>query len=126
MATFKKFEDIQAWQKARKIAVQIYLLSGKGEFGKDFELRGQIRRSSVSIMSNIAEGQGRRTDRDFAHFLNISLGSLAETKSHMYLSLDLGYVSEEIFADIYEKLDEIGRMVFGLVSHLRDFSSQTS
>ena len=72
-------------------------------------------------MSNIAEGQGRRTDRDFAHFLNLSLGSLAETKSHMYLALDLGYASETSFHEIYETLDEIGKMVFSLVSHLRSF-----
>ena len=118
MPTFKRF-DIQAWQKARKISVEVYKISGKGEFGKDYDLRSQIRRSATSVMSNIAEGQGRRTDKDFAHFLNISLGSLAETKSHMYLALDLGYVSEEVFNDLYLKLDEVGRMVFSLVSHLR-------
>jgi len=66
-----------------------------------------------------AEGQGRRTDKDFAHFLNISLGSIAETKSHLYLALDLDYLSQEDFDKIYEMLDEIGRMVFSLVSHLR-------
>ena len=120
MGTFKRFEDIQAWQEARKLVLQVYLLSGKDEFARDFELRGQIRRSSTSIMANIAEGQGRRTDRDFAHFLNICLGSLAETKSHMYLALDLGYVSEDAFADVYDKLDEVGRMVFSLISHLRN------
>ena len=119
MATFKRFEDIQAWQKARRLAVEVYKLSGEGEFGQDYDLRKQIRRSSTSIMSNIAEGQGRRTDRDFAHFLNIALGSVAETKSHMYLALDLGYVTEDLFAGVYEVLDEIGRMVFSLVSHLR-------
>jgi four helix bundle protein len=120
MATFKRFEDIQAWQKARIVAKDIYIASGKGEFGKDFELRGQIRRSGVSIMANIAEGQGRRTDKDFANFLNMSLGSLAETKSHLYLALDLGYVNQEIFAELYAKLDEIGRMVFALNTHLRE------
>jgi four helix bundle protein len=119
MATFKRFEDIQAWQKARKVTVDIYKLSGKSEFGKDFDLRSQIRRSCSSIMSNIAEGQGRRTDRDFAHFLNISLGSVAETKSHMYLAMDLDYVSEESFMIIYDKLDEIGKMIYGLSAHLR-------
>ena len=87
MATFKRFEDIQAWQKARIIAKDVCIASGIGEFGRDFELRGQIRRSAISIMSNIAEGQGRRTDKDFAHFLNISLGSTAETKSHLYWRL---------------------------------------
>ena len=119
MATFKRFEDIQAWQKARRLTVEIYKLSGQGEFGRDYDLRSQIRRSSSSIMSNIAEGQGRRTDRDFAHFLNIALGSVAETKSHMYLAMDLGYIAESIFAEIYENLDEIGKMTFGLCAHLR-------
>jgi len=70
-------------------------------------------------MANIAEGQGRRTDRDFAQFLNIALGSLAESKSHMYLAMDLGYVNEVTFKEIYEKLDEVGRMVYSLISHLR-------
>ncbi len=120
MATFKKFEDIQAWQKARIIAKEIYIASGKGEFGKDFDLRSQIRRSVVSIMANIAEGQGRRTNKDFANFLNISLGSVAETKSHFYLALDLGYVNQMIFDEIYEKLDEVGRMIFSLSNHLRE------
>ncbi|HSI87569.1 MAG TPA: four helix bundle protein, partial [Pyrinomonadaceae bacterium] len=64
-------------------------------------------------------GQGRRTDRDFAHFLNIALGSVAETKSHMYLALDLAYVSQSDFHEIYEQLDELGRMIFGLIKHLR-------
>jgi len=119
MPTFRRFEDIHAWQRARTITKDIYLLSGRGDFGRDFDLRSQIRRSSNSIVSNIAEGQGRRTDKDFAHFLNISLGSVAETKSHMYLALDLCYVPQESFDEIYARLDEIGRMVFGLIEHLR-------
>jgi four helix bundle protein len=119
MATFKKFEDIQAWQKARIIAKEIYISSGTGEFGKDFDLRSQIRRSAVSIMSNIAEGQGRRTNKDFANFLNISLGSVAETKSHLYLALDLEYFNQISFDETYQKLDEVGRMIFALSNHLR-------
>lgn len=120
MATFRRFEEIQAWQKARILARGIYTLSGGGDFGKDFELRNQVRRSSVSIMSNIAEGQGRRTDKDFANFLNMAMGSVAETKSHLYLALDLGYVGEKEFEELYGKLDEIGRMIFSLSSHLRN------
>jgi four helix bundle protein len=119
MATFKRFEDIQAWQKARIIAKDVYIASGIGEFGRDFDLRSQIRRSGTSIMSNIAEGQGRRTDKDFAHFLNISLGSTAETKSHLYLALDLNYIEKNLFDDIFGKFDEVGRMIFALSEHLR-------
>lgn len=84
MATFKRFEDIQAWQKARVLTKDIYYLTKQNEFSKDYDLRSQIRRSSVSIMTNIAEGQGRRTNKDFANFLNISLGSISETRiSHL-------------------------------------------
>lgn len=119
MATFKRFEDIQAWQKARIVAFDIYKICATGELAKDFDLRSQIRRSAASIMANIAEGQGRRTDKDFANFLNIALGSVAETKSHLYLALDLEYITLADFDNIYEKLDEIGRMVFSLSSHLR-------
>jgi four helix bundle protein len=126
MASFKRLEDIQAWQKARITSKQIYAESSEGDFGRDFELRSQIRRSAVSIMSNIADGQGRRTDRDFANFLNIALGSTAETKSHLYLSLDLGYIAQDFFDEVYSKLDEVGRMVFSLSTHLRDSSSRTS
>ena len=121
MATFRRFEDIKAWQKARLLVKEIYLASGKGAFARDFDLRSQIRRSATSIMANIAEGQGRRSDRDFAHYLNISLGSVAETKSHLYIAVDLEYIDEAVFEMTYEKLDEIGRMVFGLVEHLRGF-----
>ena len=94
-------------------------MTKQGEFSKDYDLRSQIRRSSVSIMTNIAEGQGRRTDKDFANFLNISLGSIAETKSHIYLALDLDYINQPVFEDVYQKLDEIGKMVFALSNHLR-------
>lgn len=119
MATFKKFEDIQAWQKARILTKKIYQITQEGTFVKDFDLRSQIRRSSISIMANIAEGQGRRSDKDFANFLNISLGSIAETKSHIYIALDLNYINQTNFDEIYKEIDEIGKMTFALCSHLR-------
>lgn len=119
MATFSKFEDIQVWQKARNLSGQVYKITSNGHFSQDFDLRRQIRRSCVSIMANIAEGQGRRSDKEFANFLNISLGSVAETKSHLYLALDLGYLEKPAFDAIYEKLDEVGRMTFALCKHLR-------
>jgi four helix bundle protein len=130
MATFRRFEDIQAWQKARSLARDIYMASAREAFAKDSDFRKQLRRSAVWVMANIAEGQGRRSDRDFANFLNISLGSVAETKSHLYLALDLDYIDQPFFDITYEKLDEIGRMIFGLVAHLRQIglskTSQTS
>ena len=120
MATFNRFEDIQAWQKARILTKIIYQITKETEFSKDYDLRSQIRRSSISIMANIAEGQGRRTNKDFANFLNISLGSISETKSHIYIALDLEYINQAIFDDVYRKLDEVGKMVFALSGHLRE------
>ncbi len=119
MAGFSKFEDIKAWQKARVVAKKVYELTSQGGFSKDFGFRDQIRRSSVSIMANIAEGQGRKSDKEFANFLNFAHGSVAETQSHLYIALDLTYINEGDFKDIYFLLDEIAKMTMGLMKHLR-------
>ena len=119
MPTFKKLEDIHAWQKARQITRMIYQLTNNGMFAKDFGLRNQIQRASVSIMANIAEGFGRRSDKEFANFLNMAHGSAAETQSHLYVALDLGYVEQESFDQLYALLDEVSRMILGLAQHLR-------
>lgn len=114
MAIFKRFEDIIAWQKARTVTRQIYLASTRGEFARDFELRSQLRRASVSIMANIAEGFGRKSDREFANFLNIAHGSAYEVQSDLYVALDLNYLDLETFNDLYQQLDEICRILFSL------------
>ena len=72
-----------AWQKARVLTAKVYLATSDGAFAKDFGLRDQIRRSAISVMANIAEGFGRRTNREFANFLVIPHGSAAETQSHL-------------------------------------------
>ena len=118
MSTFKRFEDIQAWQKARQVTNLIYAVTKKEQFSRDFGLRDQIRRASVSIMANIAEGFARRSDKDFAHFLNISRSSSAEVQSHLYVAIDQGYIEENEFNEIYLALEETSKMIFGLVRHL--------
>jgi four helix bundle protein len=118
MSTFKRFEDTQAWQKAREVTSLVYSISKHGQFGRDFGLRDQIRRSSVSVMANIAEGFSRRSDKDFAYFLNISRSSAAEVQSHLYVALDQGYIEVADFEMIYSKLEETSRMIFGLARHL--------
>jgi four helix bundle protein len=112
MASFQRFEDIKAWQKARELNRTIYAITSKDSFSRDYGLRDQIRRASVSIMANIAEGFGRRTNKDFANFLVIAHGSAAETQSHLYVALDLKYISDEIFQDLYQLLDEISRILW--------------
>jgi len=119
MATINRFEDIIGWQKARQLNTSVYAITAQGAFAKDFGLRDQIRRSSVSIMANIAEGFGRKSDKEFANFLNYAHGSAAETQSHLYVALDLKYLSQEQFDTLYRMLDETSRIVMGFSKHLR-------
>ncbi len=114
MAAFTRFEDILAWQKARSVTKLIYDESRKGEFSRDFDLCRQIRRAAISIMANIAEGFGRHSDKDFANFLNIAHGSAYEGQSHLYVALDLKYMTNEKFEELYNALGEICRMLFAL------------
>ena len=97
----------------------IYAATGNGSFAKDFGLRSQIQRASVSIMANIAEGFGRRSDKEFANFLNMAHGSVSETQSHLYVALDLHYTDQVTFTKLYELLDEISRMTLALAQRLR-------
>ena len=124
MATFKRFEEIQAWQKARLATKRVHQVSKSNEFAKDFGLGNQIRRAAVSVMANIAEGNGRRTNKDFASFLVQAHGSAAEVQSHLYVALDLEYLGQEDFNEIYELFDEVSRMLMALARHLRN-SQQT-
>ena len=119
MPTFRRIEDIEAWQKARSLAKAIYAVSGKGGFGKDFGLRDQIRRSSVSVMSNIAEGFERSGDGDFARFLTIAKGSAGEVKSQLYVAYDQGYLDESGFNELVKKVDETARKIGSLIGYLR-------
>lgn len=122
MPTFKKFEDIKTWQKAREVTRLVYKISRDKEFARDFGLRDQIRRASVSIMVNIAEGHGRRSDKEFANFLNMARGSVEEVQSHLYVALDQSYIEQTDFSHLYDLLEEISRMVVALSQHLRGIS----
>jgi len=119
MATFSRLEDIQVWQKARQLTRRIYEVTANGKFAQDYGLRNQIQRAGVSIMANIAEGFGRRSDKEFANFLNMAHGSASEVQSHLYVALDLTYISDGTFAELNGLLDEISRMSLVLAQHLR-------
>ena len=88
MATFHRFEDIDAWQKARELTRAVYAASRSGSFSKDFALRDQIRRASISVMSNIAEGFERGGNKEFRQFLSTAKGSAGEVRAQRYVALD--------------------------------------
>jgi four helix bundle protein len=119
MARIERFEDIEAWKLAREATRRIYLLSSDGEFYRDYGLKDQIRRSSVSTMGNIAEGFEREGNREFVNFLGIAKGSCAETRSHLYVALDQNYIDEIQFREAYDCLEEAGRKIGGFMSFLK-------
>lgn len=110
----KRFEDLIAWQKARKLTRTIYQVSQQGAFAKDFGLSGQIQRAAVSIMSNIAEGYERDSRREFYRFLSIAKASCAEVRSQLYIAFDNGYLEQIIFDKAIDQAEEVGRIVGGL------------
>ena len=118
MAGIKRFEDIKAWQKARDLNNEIYNITNTGAFSKDFTLQNQIRKASISVMLNIAEGFGRKSDREFRQFLVYANGSSLEVQSTLYIALDQKYVSKEKFDNLYSKISEISKMIQNLSKYL--------
>lgn len=119
MKKIEKFEYIVAWQKARILTQQIYGCSKVGTFARDFGLRDQVQRASVSTMANIAEGFERGGDKEFIQFLSTAKGSCGEVKSHLYVAMDQSYVSDEQFKGLYQQADEVSRLVAGFMGYLQ-------
>ena len=122
MATFKNFTDIDAWQRARALTNAIYVVSKNGSFSKDFGLRDQMRRASVSIMANIAEGFGRSGSAEFQQYLAIAKGSTCEIVSHLYVALDQGYITRREFAENTRLAEETANLIGGLMKYIRQSS----
>ena len=119
MATIERFEDVQAWQKARGLVREIYQACAAGRLSRDFGLKDQLCRAAVSSMSNVAEGFARISDRDFAHFLDIARGSVLEVQSLLYVALDVGYIEKSDFERLYQVADETASLIGGFTSYLR-------
>jgi four helix bundle protein len=119
MSSFKRFEDIQAWQKARQLVNEVYGFLNDPKFAKEFVLRDQISRAAISSMSNIAEGFSRSTSKDFAHFLDIASASASEVRSLLYIFKDRNLIAEAKFNELYNLAHEVGAMCHGLKQYLR-------
>lgn len=125
MARIEKFEDIESWKAARNLVREIYRLTGQGAFAKDFGLRDQLQRASVSIMANIAEGFDGGSNREFVKFLNYALRSTTEVQSHLYVTTDQGYIEQQEFESLYELSVEVKSLISGFLRYLR-LPSRTS
>jgi len=119
VAAIRRFEDIEAWQKARVLTKLIYSLTKQGEIARDFMFKDQLRRAAVSIMANIAEGYERDGNKEFLQFLAIAKGSCGELRSHLTAAHDQRYSTREQYDAAYGNALEVSRMIAGLMGHLR-------
>ena len=114
-----RFEDIDAWQEARKLVKMVYgVINKSSKFRKDFRLVNQVQDAAVSAMSNIAEGFARRSNREFIQFLFISKSSAAEVQSELYVALDQEYINHDDFERIYKQAEVVSRMDSGFIKYL--------
>ncbi len=118
MATVKRFEDLEIWQFARQLSIDVFELTLKEKFSKDFRLRDQIRASSGSTMDNIAEGFERGGNKEFRNFLSIAKGSCGETRSQLYRAFDRNYISQNEFDEFSEKTIVLGRKTNNMMQYL--------
>ena len=119
MSTIKSFEDLAVWKDARKFTNKIYNLTNKFPKEELYGLTSQIRRATVSIMSNIAEGFDRRSDKELSNFLSMARGSSSEVQNDLYIALDLKYISKEDFKIMYVEAKKIAKQINGLMNYLK-------
>jgi four helix bundle protein len=113
-----KFEDLKIWQIALKITKEIYDITSKKEFSKDFSLRDQIRRAIISVSSNIVEGFEKNNNNEFIRFLKIAKGSIGEVKNQLYIALAVNYINQEEFEKLNNELIELTNQVGKFISYL--------
>ena len=112
------FEEIKAWQEARRLANIVYTFTKRPSFSKDFGLRDQIQRAAVSVMANIAEGFERKTCKEFRNFLSMALASCSEVRSRLYVDLDQKYIEQADFDLAYTTCEQTSKLIFGFMKYL--------
>jgi len=118
MGTIKRFEDIKSWQNARILTQLVYQLSSEEVFSRDFSLKDQIRRSAISIMSNIAEGFESHTQPLFVKYLGLARASAGELRSQVYIAFDLKYITDEELKKLLDIAEKVSRQIFRFVQYL--------
>jgi four helix bundle protein len=119
MASIERFEDIDAWKAARQLSADTYTVTRARGFRSDISLQDQLRRASVSIMANIAEGFDAGSNREFLKFLSYALRSGSELQSHLYVALDQGYISPDTFQRLHDEARSVKSLIGGFRRYLR-------
>ncbi len=114
-----KFEDLKIWQSALNVTKEIYDITSKKEFSRDFSLRDQIRRAIISVSSNIVEGFEKNNNNEFIRFLKITKGSIGEVRNQLYIALAVNYINKEEFEKLNSELVDLANQVGRLISYLQ-------
>jgi len=122
MPKSKNYEDLKCWHRAKDLAVDTYRLSMNGNLNQDFGLRDQLRKSAISVMSNIAEGKERGNPSEFVRFLNVAKASAAELRTQFIIAREVGYLAEGDFLDFEDKIIRISAMLGALIKSIRQGS----
>jgi len=120
LAKIIRFEDLEVWQEGRNLRRQVYSFTKKKEFSRDFSLVDQLRRASISITSNIAEGFDAQSNVEFVRFLRYSRRSSSEVKDQLYAALDEGYITEKEFLQAYDLASKVSKMLYGFINYLKN------
>ncbi|MCC5914797.1 MAG: four helix bundle protein [Balneolaceae bacterium] len=123
MSTAKRFEDLEIWQKSRELVNQVYLLSNRDRFSRDFGLKDQLRRASVSVMNNVSEGFESHTVKLFINYLGRAKASCGETRSMLYVALDQKYIEQKEFETLYNDCSTISGKIMRLIQYLETVAS---
>jgi four helix bundle protein len=118
MTAITRFEEIEAWKISRQLTNWIYAHTNQAGFNRDFGLRDQIRRASISVMSNIAEGFESRTDVQFINFLGMARASAGEVRAQLYIAFDQNYITEEQFKETFAMAETCSRQIAKFIKYL--------
>ena len=118
MTKIKSYRDLQVWQLSKELVKDVYIHTRAFPKEETYGLTQQIRRSCVSLPSNIAEGHARASRREFLYFLSVTLGSLAELETQLELAVDLEYIGMSHLTQTLTKMDQLGKMIRALISSL--------
>ena len=120
----ERFEDIKAWQLARELTCQVYRMTKKLHFARDYELKGQIQGAAGSAMHNIAEGFDSETNAEFIRILRYSKRSCTEVQSELYVALDQEYISQNEFKNLYEQARQTRAAIHGFIKYLKQYEKR--
>lgn len=124
MAKIKQFEDLEIWQKAAAIAVEIYVLSEEGKLKTDWGMKDQIRRAAASISDNISEGFEYDNNKDFVKFLRYAKGSAGELRSKLFILNQVEFIKQDFYEDMHKRLIVLSKNIAGFIKYLREFEKK--